>query len=82
MNYILETILYYVMTTLPYRILAYVPFYNRLRLPVKTSLFIFAAINALQIIALYFIISNGISFRAVEFIYAPYVFSYIYSLLM
>lgn len=61
----------FIITTLPYRLLAYVPFYKRLRFNTYLSVGIFLFVNIVQIAGVYFLYSRGISYRNIEFMYAP-----------
>lgn len=74
MSEALPIIIYYIFTTLQYRILAYLPFYKKLRLSVIPSISIFISINILQIILLYIMILNNINYRLIEFLFLPIYF--------
>lgn len=68
MNEAIKIIIYYGALFTPYRILAYFPFYKRLRLPLASSVIIFLCCNIIQYSLMALAVLNGINIRAVEFI--------------
>lgn len=70
MNDAIAEIIYYMVITLPYRALAYIPFYKKLRLSLFSSIFLFFLVFILQCILMYLLIINKMGYRVLDFIFA------------